>query len=163
MKSKAPIQSSLPAALILALGLLIVPFAARAQTVSQTARTGAYSVNLKVLPAESFTGPHAAMARDGGAEANRLGGPEDPNHHMVAFIRKSGKPLEDATVFIRYRELSPKIVGWMTLPVVRMHVAEQGLQTTHFGNNVNLAPGSYEAQVTVNGSAPATFRFSLAG
>jgi hypothetical protein len=34
--------------------------------------------------------------------------------------------------------------------------------TTHYGNNVRLEPGSYEARVTVNGSAPATFQFSLA-
>ncbi len=163
MKSKAPIQFSLPAALILALGLLVVPFGARAQVVSKTAHTGSYMVNLKVLPAESFSGPHAAMARDGGAQPNQAGGPEHPNHHMVVFVRKGGKPVENATVTMRYRQVSPTMGNWKTLPVVRMHVRGHGLATTHYGNNVALAPGSYEVRVSVNGSKPAILRFSLAG
>jgi uncharacterized protein involved in high-affinity Fe2+ transport len=42
-----------------------------------------------------------------------------------------------------------------------MHVAGKGTDTTHYGNNLRMEPGSYEARVTVNGSAHARFRFTL--
>ncbi len=124
--------------------------------------TGVYSVTLKVMPAESFSGPNAEMIRDAGARPNQLDGPTQPNRHLVAFVKESGKPVKKAMVSISYRELSPKRGDWMSLPVVRMHVAGKGLETTHYGNNVKLEPGKYEARVTVNGSEPATFHFSLA-
>lgn len=161
MKVKTAIPAPLAAALILGFGVLLAPIAVHAQVVSKTAKAGSYTVNLKVLPAESFTGAKAAMTRDGGAEPNLLNGPEHPNHHLVAFIQQGGKPVENATVSIRYRELPAKMGAWNTLPVVRMHVTGKSLQTTHFGNNVMLSPGRYEASVTVNGSKPATFRFNL--
>ncbi len=131
------------------------------QPISETATVGPYQVTLKVLPAEAFTGPDAEMVRDGGAEPVHLGGPEQPNHHLVAFVRKDGTPVEDATVEIRYRPMEGAEAGWTNLPVVRMHVAGKGLATTHYGNNVHLAPGRYEAAVTVDMSGPSVFRFSL--
>lgn len=140
---------------------MFLPFAAQAQSVSKTAMAGAYSVALKVLPAESFRGPHAEMVRDAGAKPDLLLSPVRPNHHLVAFVREGGKPVEKADVVIRYHELSPKQGGWIQLPVVRMHVAGKGLATTHYGNNLSLAPGKYEAMVVVNGGAPAIFRFTL--
>lgn len=161
MKVKTAIPAPLAAALILGFGVLLAPIAAHAQVVSKTAKAGSYTVNLKVLPAESFTGPKAAMTRDAGAQPNRVNGPEHPNHHMVAFIRQGGKPVENATVSMRYRELSPKMGAWTTLPVARMHVTGKSLQTTHYGNNVMLSPGEYEASVTVNGGQPVNFTFSL--
>jgi uncharacterized protein involved in high-affinity Fe2+ transport len=51
--------------------------------------------------------------------------------------------------------------AWIDLPVVRMHVKGMGLDSTHYGNNVNLAPGKYKVRVTVNGETPVTFQFSL--
>jgi hypothetical protein len=42
-----------------------------------------------------------------------------------------------------------------------MHMTGKGLQTTHYGNNVNLKAATYEADVTVNGGKPAVFRFVL--
>lgn len=161
MKTKIRSYPFLAAALIFALGLLLAPGAAQAQTVSKTAKAGIFSVTLKVLPAESFTGPKSAMVKDSGAEPNTLNGPDHPNHHMVAFVKKDGKPVEDAMVDISYRDLSSKMKGWMKLPVVRMHVRGHGLATTHYGNNVRLEPGRYEVRVTVNGNGPATFHFSL--
>lgn len=161
MKNKICSYPLLAAALPLVLGILLVAGVAQAKTVSKTAKAGVYSVNLKVLPAESFTGTKAEMVRDGGAEPNTLNGPEHPNHHMVAFVKENGKPVENAQVEISYRQLSPKMGTWMTLPVVRMHVSGHGLETTHYGNNVRLTPGRYEVHVTVNGNGPASFRFSL--
>jgi hypothetical protein len=148
--------------LTFALGVMLVPIA-QAKPISKTAKAGVYSVTLKVLPAESFTGPKAEMVRDGGAEPNRLNGPEHPDHHMVAFVKENGKPVEHATVDISYRNLSSRMSVWKVLPVVRMHVAGHGLATTHYGNNVRLGPGSYVARITVNGNGPATIRFTLNG
>lgn len=148
--------------LSLALGLALVPAAAHAQTVVKTAMAGSYSVTLRVLPAESFAGPHAAMARDAGAQPDLLSAAVHPNHHLVAFVKKAGKPVEDAKVSIGYRETSPKKGSWIALPVVRMHVKGKSLATTHYGNNVKLAPGHYDVRVSVNGSKPATFSIALA-
>jgi hypothetical protein len=161
MRNENAICLSLLMALTFVFASLILPSAAQAQKISEKAMAGTYSVTLKVLPAEAFSGPHAEMAWDAGAKADMLSGAAGPNHHLVAFVEESGKPVENATVSISYRELSPKSGEWMSLPVARMHVAGKGLETTHYGNNVKLAPGSYEVRVTVNGKGPATFHFSL--
>ena len=160
MREKIPFRLSL-AALACALGTLFVPVAAQAQNISQSAQSGAYSITLKVLSAESFTGSDSEMARDGGAEPNAINGPEHPNHHLVAFVREKGEPVENAAVSISYREVSPIKGDWTSLPVARMHVAGKGLKTTHYGNNVKLGPGHYEVRVTVNASKPAVFQFTL--
>lgn len=149
------------AALAFAIGGLLVACAAQAQNVSQTAMAGSYSVTLKVLPAESFVGPGADMAWDGGAKAVTLNGSKHPNHHLVAFVQKNGKPVEKGRVAIRYRMLAPKKTGWKSLPVARMHVMGKGPETTHYGNNLMLPAGSYEARVSVNGSPAAVFNFTL--
>ena len=161
MRQPMFVRLSAAVAFTFALGILCAPSSAQAQEISKTAMAGKYSVTLKVLPAESFSGPGAEMVRDGGAQPDELNGPAQPNHHLVAFIKESDKPVEKATVAITYRESSSKTAKWMTLPVARMHVAGKGPDTTHFGNNVKLDPGNYEVRVTVNGSGPATFDFSL--
>jgi hypothetical protein len=140
---------------------LFLAHAAQAQNVSETGTAGKYSLTLEILPAESFHGPHAEMARDGGAMANMAGGEAGPNHHLVVFVKEDGKPVEQAKVTMSYRQLSPEKGKWISLPVTRMHVAGKGMETTHYGNNVKLAPGSYEARVTVNGEGPATLHFSV--
>ena len=150
------------AALSFALGAFLVSCAAHAaQPVSQTAMAGPYSVTLKVLPAESFAGPKAEMVWDGGAKPDRLNAKHAPNHHMVVFVKRQGKPVEHGKVRIHYRMASAKPGAWMTLPVARMHVAGKGAATTHYGNNVDLPPGSYEVEVRVNDAPPHTFRFTL--
>lgn len=134
---------------------------APAQTISQTAKAGDSTVTLKVLPAESFSGPMVMMVRDSGAEPVALGSPANPNHHMVVFVKKNGEPVEDAEVTIRYRQVAPRMGAWTELPVVRMHMAGKDLKSTHYGNNVKLDAGSYQVRVTVDGSGPAIFRFRL--
>ncbi len=132
---------------------------ASTQVISETRMAGAFSVTLKVLPAESFTGADAEMTRDGGAPANQVGGPTHPDHHLVAFITREGKPVERAAVSISYRRTSPDATEWTDLPVARMHVTGKSLATTHFGNNVKLPAGDYQARVSVNGSPPGLFHF----
>jgi hypothetical protein len=163
MRNQKAVLSSLFIAIAFTFVFLLLPRLSDGQTISKTTMAGSYSVTLKVLPAESFRGAKAEMARDGGAEPNYLNGAERPNHHLVAFVKKDGKPVEDATVSITYRRTSSNMSRWETLPVVRMHVAGKGLATAHYGNNVKLAAGNYEARVTVDGKGPATFRFSLPG
>jgi hypothetical protein len=153
--------ASIGAALLFGLGLAAVPAEARARAISVMGMAGAYSVNLKVLPAESFTGPRAEMVRDAGAEPDRVTGPEHPNRHLVAFVKKEGKAVEDADVEISYRAVTARPGAWVSLPVVRMHVAGKGLDTTHYGNNVDLSPGTYQVRVIVDGSRPATFGISV--
>ena len=147
------------------IGMLSVCSVARANEVTKTSKAGPYRVTLKVLQAESFTGPRAVMVRDGGDEPNEVGGKEHPNHHLVVFVREKTNPVEDARVSIQFRTVGEKgghkRGPWMTLPVVRMHEAGKGLETTHYGNNVFLAGGKYEARVAVNDQEPVRFRFML--
>lgn len=162
MKIKFSGHFALVAALaIMTLGFLSPTLNAQTKNVNETKMDAGYMIDLKVLPAESFQGPKEQMTRESGAKAVLENSPERPNHHMVVFVRKNGKPLENARVTIRYRELSPRMESWTTLPEARMYATMDGLKSTHYGNNVRLAPGKYEARVIVNGSAPATFRFSL--
>jgi hypothetical protein len=163
MKKKTRTRSyaSLGVAMTFALGLAAAPAPAGADTISKTGMAGPYSVNLKVLPAESFTGPKAEMVRDSGARVCRETGPEHPNHHLVAFVKKDGKAVEDADVGISYRTAATSPGAWSSLPVVRMHVAGKELDTTHYGNNVYLPAGAYQVRVTVDGAGPADFRVSL--
>lgn len=153
------VRLSFVAALTVAFTALLLPQFANAQPVSKTGMAGQYSVNLKVLPAEAFMGPHQSMVRDGGAMAAAMNGAEHPNHHLVVFIRKNDKPVEQANVSIHYR-MGSGGGHWMSLPVSRMYVKGEGKDTTHFGNNVMLESGSYEVKVEVNGKT-AIFHFSL--
>lgn len=139
----------------------LIPGISAAQVVNKTEKAGSISVNLKVLPAESFKGPHAAMKWDGGAVAMHLSNVPAPNHHMVVFIKKDMKPVEKAHVMILYRQSAPNHGKWTLLPVARMHVAGNSLATTHFGNNLRLTPGDYEVIVVVDNNPPADFHFKL--
>jgi len=161
MKNRMRFRPLFTAVLIVAFGELFAVGAARAQAVSETAMAGVYSVNLKVLPAEGFTGPKAEMVHDAGAAPVLVNGPGHPNHHMVVFIKKNGAPVENATVSIMYRKLPSHMGKWTKLPVARMHVAGKTLATTHYGNNLKLEPGKYEARVTVNKTNKATIKFTL--
>ena len=161
MRKRASITVSTFVALSLALGVSFVPSTAQAQMIDKTATAGVYSVTLKVMPAESFSGTHPEMVRDAGAKPNMLNGPVHPNRHIVAFVKENGKPVENAKVVMKYRELSPSNGKWVRVPVVRMHMGGKGLETTHYGNNLKLDAGSYEVSVTVNGSKAAIFQFSL--
>lgn len=145
---------------------LLVPLSARAgqpRPTSLEATAGPYEVTLKVLPAEHFEGPRAEMAWDGGARPLTLTDGHRPNRHLVAFVKRGGKPVVDAKVAIRYRLTGMHRSRWMRLPVARMHVAGKSKATTHYGNNVRLRPGWYEAQVTVNGHTTRALRFVVSG
>ncbi len=146
---------------MVSLGFLSSTTIVKAQDISQTKMDGNISVTMKVLPAEGFKGNGAPMKWDGGANPDLVNGPSKPNHHLVAFLKKDGKPVENAKVTIIYRELSPKTSDWTSLPVARMHVAGKGMETTHFGNNLWLENGKYEARISVDKNPSTTFTFAL--
>lgn len=151
MKKHRYLRLSLVSLMAVALCLLFSPIAASAQgSVSKTQKAGEYTITLRVLPPESFTGMNAQMVRDGGDEPVLKNGPSHPNHHLVAFIKQDGKALEAGRVMIEYR--SQAGAEWTKVPVVRMHIKGKGLKSTHFGNNINMKGGKYEVRVTVNGS-----------
>lgn len=151
------------ATMAFALGTFLASCSAQAQAPSHTAQLGAYSVTLKVLPAESFGGRHSAMEWTGGAKPHFLTQSPRPNHHMVVFIKKDGKPVENASVTLLYHSGGAGAHSWKKLPVARMFVRGNGRATTHFGNNVFLRPGAYVVRVTVNGSAPHLFHIRIHG
>ena len=147
----------------LALAATVVPASTRAteQNVSASGKTGPYEVTLEILPPETFRGDHPAMAWDGGFRPVRIDGPKHPNHHMVVFVKRNGEPVEYAAVDIRFRPAGEPDASWTSLPVARMHDARKGRQTTHFGNNVDLAAGSYAVAVDVDGSTPTTLHVTV--
>ena len=153
----------LAAAAAFALGATLSSCAAQAKPVSQSASVGSYQVTLKILPAEAFAGPHAEMVWDGGAKPNLLSSRPQPDHHLVTFVKKNGKPVEDATVHIRFRALGRSMSQWQTLPVVRMYVKGKGKSTMHYGNNVRLAPGDYKVGVQVNNAPEHVFHVHVGG
>jgi hypothetical protein len=184
MKNRKIIQMSLVTALTFVFACLLLPYAASQTTqdptqtaqklshgsqeqsqnldqttLSQTAQAGHYSITLKITLAETFNGPEPEMIRDGGAQPNEVDGPNPPNNHLAAFITEDGKPVLDANVEISYRSALLKDGEWTMLPVVRMHSAGKGLETTHFGNNVTVPTNGYDVRVTVNGTGPITFHF----
>ncbi len=161
MKKQTIAYLPLATVFVFAFAFLLLPRFAYAQNITQSGTAGAYSITLKVMPAEAFQGPKAEMARDGGAQPTLLDSATHPNHHLVVFLKKDGQPVEDAKVEIRYSSLTSRTGTWIALPVVRMHVVGKGLATTHFGNNAQMSPATYEVRVTVNGEGPAIFRVVL--
>lgn len=132
---------------------------------NMTQTVNGYTIALEVLPAESFVSVGDAkqpanageMVNGGGADPMAKDGPRTPNHHIVAFIKKDGKSVEDADVAMSYKKKHGTSSKMTSEPVTRMWVAGKGRKTTHYGNNVKLDPGEYQVQVVVNQNARATF------
>lgn len=147
---------------VFVIGTVLGACAAHAAAVSRSAQAGAYSLDLKVLPAESFAGSDSEMVWEGGAKPDLLGATPKPNHHLVVFVKKDGKPVEDATVRIRYRRVGGGSSAWQTLPVVRMYERGKGRATMHYGNNVHLPAGNYAVRVKVNDAPAHLFHVTVA-
>jgi hypothetical protein len=156
------------AVLALSAGFLLSPDGAQAQVIREAEKVGDYSITLNVMvpPPDIFDGPDAMAVCEGVAQPNRVSG--CMSCQLTVFIEENGKPIDHAKVDIGYRRLSPKAGPWTEMFVRRSWVGPPGAQifaktpqTTHFGNQVELPAGSYEARVSVNGSGPAAFHFSL--
>lgn len=154
--------------------VFLVPLAAQAKDIKLTHTAGKYRFELNVLNAEPFapaagapppTGMAAAtpgtsrggmMVAKGGAAPVPLDAPSHPNHHLIVHVvdKASGKPLTDATVTITVTPVDKyglDVGATKQVPVVVMEASGMGAASTHYGNNVTLAPGSYRVEVTANG------------
>ncbi len=157
---------SFVAALCFAFGVFFAPQAAAHTRVmsERTSGAGSYAVKLKLMPAKSFKKGKSKIVWEGGARPVPLHSRAHPNHDLVAFIKKDGRPVEHADVGILYRRLWPRAQrAWQTLPIARIYAARKGPKSTRFGNNVRLPSGHYDVQVSVNGIWPAVFYLTLHG
>lgn len=154
-------------AVFLALGFSAAAFASSGGPVADiTHSAGGYSINLKLLPAEPFVkqseakkaANKGAMVFGGGDNKPvAVGSDANPNQHLVVFIKKDGKPVQNATVQMTYKKVGSKAKATV-LPVTPMWVAGIGKATMHYGNNLHLSPGKYVVHVTVNGKAKTKFK-----
>lgn len=137
--------------------------AAPATDIIRTKTIGPYRVELHVLPAEPFFSKadvaaknvKAGMEIEGGAAPVAPDADSHPNHHLVVhvFDKKSGKVMTEATVTMSFVSLDAKGKPGGTpveVPVVVMQAIGKGAPSTHYGNNVTMAPGRYDVTVTVN-------------
>lgn len=133
---------------------------------SQTA--GPYRIVLGFMPAEPFYTAlqvqqnHVTdgMLVVGGATPVQPDAPSRPNHHLVFHVYDtvSGKALTGAHVTIAFVRSTGAAGGTaVQVPVVEMQVVGRGPESTHYGNNVTLPPGTYDVTVTVNGENSARF------
>ena len=155
--------SSLVLASALAVGLgASAPL--HAANIEKTKTDGPYRVELQVLPPEPFYTRAQVTARDlksgmlvmGGAAPEQPGAAVDPNHHLIVhvFNRKTGQALTDARVTLKYQwvdTMGDALGTVKNVPVVVMQAIGHGAQSTHYGNNVSLLPGTYRVMVDVNG------------
>jgi hypothetical protein len=129
---------------------------------------GPYRVVLGFLPAEPFVTADQVRAGHvtdgmmvvGGAAPVALNAPSHPNHHLVFHIfDASGHAVQGAHVTISYASVAgdATTIGPTQVPVVEMQAVGKGPESTHYGNNVTLPPGTYDVTVTVNGTNATTF------
>ena len=144
--------------------------AALAQPVDKTTTAGSYRLELEVLPPEPFFSQSEVQSQQvqSGMLVVRGAAPLQPNasprpdHHLVVhvFDKSTGKAVTGADVRMGFQRLAPggEPSGPVTrVPVVEMQVIGKGPQTTHYGNNVSMPPGTYRVTVTVN-AATAEFK-----
>ena len=138
---------------------------------AQTQSIGQITIRLMLFPAEPFiaatasaaSGASDAMIAVSGAAPVRLDSDPRPNHHLIARIldRSTGSALTNAKVRISYRRLGSADTQRHSLPIAVMQIAGKGPASTHYGNNVRLAPGRYDVRVTVDGRASADFTVAV--
>jgi hypothetical protein len=142
-----------------ALAVLMKTLPVSAAVAMAVGEAGDYKVVIEVLPPGPYTGPKAELVRDGGDQPLARIGSQLPNHRLAVTVTNDGQMVREATVAIMYRNLGGG--GWLSIPVVRSHVAGKGPETTQYGNDVRLGPGLCEVRVSVNGEGAAIVRFRL--
>lgn len=144
-----------------------------AKDISKTATLDSIRIELHVLPAEPFFTKDQVAAGHvtqgmlvvSGAEPVGVDAASHPNHHLVVhvFNAKTGKAVTHADVAITYKMLDKKgkpSADSAAVPIVTMQAIGKGAQSTHYGNNVTLAPGTYSIHVVVDG-AQASFTVAV--
>lgn len=135
-----------------------------AGNVMKTKTVDGLRIELHVLPVEPFFTADEVAAKKvsegmliiSGAAPVAVDDESRPNHHLVVhvFDVKTGKAVTDAVVEMSFRYLGKKGTASgaaVAVPVVVMEAVGKGAQSTHYGNNVTMEPGSYAVIVTVNG------------
>jgi hypothetical protein len=158
-------ESYLNRLLKIAIGLsLMFAAGATAGNVMKSKTVDGMRIELHLLPAEPFfTADEAALKHvsegmlimSGAAPVPPDAEPR-PTHHLVAhvFNTKTGKAITDAAVDMNFQLLDNKgkpSGAAVNVPVVAMQAIGKGAQSTHYGNNVTMASGSYAVTVMVNG------------
>jgi multisubunit Na+/H+ antiporter MnhE subunit len=136
-----------------------------AKDLSKTVTLDSLRIELHILPAEPFftkdqvASDHVTegMLVVSGAEPVGTDAASHPNHHLVvhAFNTKTGKAITNADVAIGYHLLDKNgkpSTDSGTVPIVIMQAIGKGAQSTHYGNNVTLVPGTYSIHISVNGA-----------
>jgi hypothetical protein len=139
---------------------------AAAADVTKTKTIDSLRIELHVLPAEPFFTADEIAAKHITQGMLTMSGaapvsPDDgshPNHHLVVHVynAKTGKAITDAAVEMSFRLLDNKgkTSGMaVNVPVVVMQAIGKGAPSTHYGNNVTMAKGSYAVNVKVNGKS----------
>lgn len=131
-----------------------------------TQLAGPYRLKLVMLPAEPyFTKAQVqqqhirqGMLVIGGAKPIQRNDVSRPNHHLVVHVysRASGKALPGSRVSMTYAPIGNPMRS-VSVSIVEMQAIGGGPESTHYGNNVTLKPGTYRVNVTVNGQASASF------
>ena len=129
-----------------------------AQHVMKDTTIGNMKIALHVMAAEPFYTKKEVKEKKitegmliiGGAKPVSLNAQPAPDHHLVVHIynAKTGKAITHAKVLMSYQQDS---MNKMNVPVVIMQEIGEGTESTHYGNNVSMGPGSYTVMVTVNG------------
>jgi hypothetical protein len=135
-----------------------------------TQTAGPYRIVLEVLPPEPFytkaqvkqNHVKDGMVVFGGAAPVQPDDASHPNHHLIihVFNSSTGKALRGGHVTMTYALASSSGAAATAVPVVEMRVIGKGPESTHYGNNVTLAPGTYHVIVTAMGK-PATFTVNV--
>ncbi len=160
-------------ALALAATLALGSGPAMAQKIVRTVMTGPYKIVLNVLEAEPFYTKDEMKAKQvrhgmlvvGGAAPVAMNGPQHPNRHVVVHVydKDNGIARTGADVKLTLERLDANghAEGQpIQVPVVEMQMIGKGPISTHYGNNLQLSPGSYRVVANVDGYT-ATYRVKL--
>jgi hypothetical protein len=145
-------------------GFVMFAAGTTAGDITKTKTVDGLRIELHLLAAEPFFTADEAAAKQvsegmlimSGAAPVPPDAPSRPNHHLVVhvFNAKTGKAVTDAAVEMSFALLDNKgkpSGASVNVPVVVMQAIGKGGQSTHYGNNVTMAKGSYVVTVTVNG------------
>jgi len=149
------------------IAMLSVAIAAEMTPLKQETNTAHYRVELQIGPSEMMYMPNEVSAKhpsDGevmvggvmGAKMNMsmgmsMGMDMPDARHLEVHVYPLGKDaaVTDAKVKILVTDLATKKA--QQIAAAKMYGIKEGPSDTHYGNNVDLPPGNYGVEITVNG------------
>ena len=149
------------------IAMLSVAIAAEMTPLKQETNTAHYRVELQIGPSEMMYMPNEVSAKhpsDGevmvggvmGAKMNMsmgmsMGMDMPDARHLEVHVYPPGKDaaVTNAKVKIVVTDLATKKA--QQIAAAKMYGIKEGPSDTHYGNNVDLPPGNYGVEITVNG------------